>query len=184
MGAEHFGLPWAPEHPGHGAVNWGGYRAADMGGGELDGTDSALSGARPTRNTRDYPWVPNRKYRMHIFPTPGQAGAWRGEVTDKVTGETTTVRDLFGGGDRLEAALVWTECFADCDHRSATVRWTDLEAVTLAGDVVRPAAVRVTYQPHERGGCDNTSVVVVDGGVLQTTNANRQVSHGAIVRLG
>ena len=93
-GGAHFGLQWAPEHPGHGAVNWGGYWSRRYGGRELDGTDSPLPGARPTRNTRDYAWVPNRRYRFRIFPTPGRNGSWRGEITDLETGVATVVRDL------------------------------------------------------------------------------------------
>ena len=179
-GGAHLGLQWAPEHPGHGAVNWGGYWS---GGGELDGTDSPLPGARHTRNTRDYPWLPGRPYRFRIFPTPGREASWRGEVTDLETGTVTVVRDLRCPGDRLTAPVVWTECFADCDHPSAAVRWSELAATTHDGEVVTPGSVRVTFQPHERGGCANTNVLLDGTGVVQVTNTSRVLPDGATVLL-
>ena len=42
LGAGHLGLQAHPGHPGGTAVNWGGYRAPALGGGELTGSESPL----------------------------------------------------------------------------------------------------------------------------------------------
>jgi len=179
-GGAHIGLQWNPRHPGHGAVNWGGY---DRGGNVLEGSASTLPSARNDRNTRDYPWRPARAYQVRVFPTPGTAAAWRGEITDLAARETTVVRDLYGGGEFLGAPVVWSEVFADCDHPSVTVRWSDMRAVTAAGTVVVPAAARVNYQSYANGGCDNTNASSVGGALLQTTGTVRTTRQGALLRL-
>lgn len=177
-GAGHLGLQYDHNHPGSGAVNWGGYHA---GGGELDGTDSPLPGARPTRNTRDYRWQTGRRYRLRISPTPGRPGWWRGEVTDLTDGVTTLVRDLHGGGGALTSPVVWSEVFADCDARPVTVRWSELSAKLADGNTVRPNRLLVSYQSFDRGGCTNTNVQPSAGAVNQLTNVPRTVPHDAEV---
>lgn len=179
----HLGLQWNPRHPGHGAVNWGGYAAQALGGGILDGSPSALPSSRNDRNTRDYPWQPGRPYRLRVHPAPGQAGAWRGEVTDLTTGEAAVVRDLHGGGDRLVAPVVWSEVFAECGDPSVAVRWSDLVGVTADGEQVATRAGRVNYQPTELGGCPNTNTTVDTQGVLQTTNTSRTTPQGTLLTL-
>ncbi len=179
-GGAHVGLQWNPRHPGCAAVNWGGYAP---GGGLLDGTASALPSAPGDPNTRDYPWVPGATYRLAVGPAPGRAGWWRGSVTDVASGRTTVVRDLAGGGGELRCPTVWSEVFARCDHPSVAARWSGFEAVTAGGDVVRPDALAVSYEPGPAGGCDNTTVAADAGGVLQVTNAGRAVPHGGVVRL-
>ena len=183
-GAAHVGLQAHPDHPGGTAVNWGGYRA---GGGELDGTESSLPSALANPNTRDLRWVPGRPYRLAVAPSP--ARGWRGTVTDLTTGRETVVRDLLLPAEAplLSSPVVWSEVFARCDHPSTSVRWSDFEAVGVDGEVVRPAALRVGYQRHVDGGCDNTTALAdPDGagrGVLQVTATPRVVAPGAVLRL-
>lgn len=180
-GGAHVGLQWNPRHPRSTAVNWGGYAP---GGGLLEGTGSQLPSTPDDPNTRDYPWAPHQPYRLAVGPAPSRPGWWRGSVTDMASGRTTVVRDLAGGGDALRGPMVWSEVFARCDHPSVAVRWNGFEAVTADGDVVRPEGLAVSYEPGPAGGCDNTTVVVPgDGGVLQVTNAERTVPHGAVVLL-
>ena len=178
-GAGHLGLQWDGGDPPLRAVNWGGYRAGAEGGGELDGTASALPSSRANPNTRDYPWQPQRPYRLRILRSPGGPGLWRGEVTDVSSGDGTVVRDLRCAGDRLADPLMWSEVFARCDDPSVSVRWSDLECVTALGRRVPVTAARADYQRWEEGGCDNTSAGVDDVGWLQRTNVARQVPPGA-----
>lgn len=178
-GAAHLGLQWCPGHPGSAAVNWGGYGED---GAELGGTESALPSGRRNVNTRDYPWRPERPYRLRIHAAPGGAG-WRGEVTDTATGDATTVRDLHAPGPYLAGPVVWSEVFARCDDPSVIVRWSDMAGRTAAGAVVPAAAVRLSFQARADGGCDNTDVDVEDGAVLQVTNAVRRHPAGTVVPL-
>jgi hypothetical protein len=180
-GAGHLGLQWHPQYPGSTAVNWGGYRS---GGGELDGSRSLLAGTLGNVNTRDYAWAPGRRYRLAITPAPpelqpgGGLTAWRGSVTDLATGATTVVRELLAAGSRLGSPMVWSEVFARCDHPTVEVRWSDLEALTPDGRIVRPASVGINYQVHADGGCANTSTAVVDGVAVQRTNVDRHHAQG------
>ncbi len=180
LGAGHLGLQFDHRHPGNGAVNWGGYQT---GGEELEGTVSPLPGARPTPNTRDYAWRPGRRYRLRIFPTPGEPGWWRGEVTDLTTNEVTVVRDLKAGGNGLATPVVWTEVFADCDARSSTVRWSDFTVRLRNHTVSRPSRVAVSYQSFDRGGCTNTDVQPSTGAVNQITNVPRVTAHDTEIHL-
>ncbi|MFQ5947946.1 MAG: hypothetical protein ACE5KX_03690 [Acidimicrobiia bacterium] len=182
-GAGHLGLQWNHRYPGHGAVNWGGYAPQSQGGGILQGSPSRLPSTRDDPNTRDYPWQPRRPYRLRVYRSPHLSGAWRGEVTDLAAGEPTVVRDLYARGTRLEAPLVWSEVFADCDAPSVTVRWSELQAAAEEGTVVTPRALRVSYQRYENGGCDNTTVAVEPAAVLQVTNARRAIAQGATLQL-
>ena len=173
-GAAHLGLQWNDRHPGFGAVNWGGY-AAD--GSLLAGTESALPSAPDDPNTRDYSWEPGRPYRLAV--RRGAESAWRGEVTDVTTGETTTVRSLSAATPFLGDPMVWSEVFARCDDPSVAVRWSAFEVVTDRGDRIAPAALTVNYQTHADGGCANTASVPDDrGGVLQITNTERLTPQG------
>ncbi|MBX7159914.1 MAG: hypothetical protein K1X95_06435 [Acidimicrobiia bacterium] len=170
-GAGHIGLQWYAAHPGSTAVNWGGY-AAD--GAELDGSASTLASATANPNTRDFPWTPAHAYRLRI--SAAGPGRWRGDVTDLDTGTVTHVRDLFCGGDHLASPCVWSEVFADCDAPPSAVRWSDLDPA--------PPKVRVTYQSHADGGCDNTTVRLDGPGALvQVTNVARELPHGALLPL-
>lgn len=158
-GGAHLGLQWFEPHPGATAVNWGGYRP---GGGELDGSTSALPSTPGNVNTRDYPWVPGRAYRLrveHAGPGPGGATAWRGSVTDLVRGEVTVVRDLWAVGDHLRSPMVWSEVFADCDAPPTAVRWSALTVEDAAGVRTAVARVRVNYQRIADGGCVTTTSV-------------------------
>lgn len=179
-GAAHVGLQWNADHPGRGAVNWGGYAP---GGGLLWGTESALASTPHDPNTRDYPWQPRRPYRLRVSPADGLAGHWQGEVTDLVTGEATVIRHLDAGGDHLVSPVVWSEVFARCDDPSVSVRWSQLEGRTAAGGVVRPRGLSVNYQARAAGGCDNTTVGLDEQGVVQTTNAERSVPGGELLAL-
>ena len=179
-GAAHIGLQANRNHPGGGAVNWGGYAAA---GGLLAGTASPLPSTPNDPNTRDYPWEPGRPYRLRVFRAQSAPGSWRGEVTDVASGRAAVVRDLVAGGDRMGSPMVWSEVFARCEHPSVTVRWSDLSARTAAGDVVVPTGVAVSYEAHASGGCDNTTSQRDGRGVLQITNTDRPVRHGSVIDL-
>ena len=179
QGAGHLGLQWDSGDPPLRSVNWGGYRAGAAEGAELDGTASTLPSSRANPNTRDYPWEPQRPYRLRISRSPDGPGLWRGEVTNVRRGQPTVVRDLRCPGDRLADPLMWSEVFARCDDPSVTVRWSDLEVVTASGRRVPVTTAVAEYQRREDGGCDNTSAAVDDGGWLQRTNALRQVPPGA-----
>jgi hypothetical protein len=172
FGAGHVGLQRHAGHPGGGAANWGGYAA---GGGELDGTESALPSARGNRNTRDLAWEVGRPYRLRI-----RAGAtgWAGLVDDVV------LRELHAGGDRLAHVVVWSEVFARCDDPPHAVRWSGLEGRTGAGEMVRPSAVAVNYQTWSAGGCTNTDASSDgEGGVAQRTGVRRTTPQGALLSI-
>jgi hypothetical protein len=178
-GAAHLGLQWNDRHPGFGAVNWGGYSAD---GSLLAGTESRLPSTPADPNTRDYPWKPQRAYRLGVLRA-GE-GLWRGEVTDLTSGNAVTVRELFTASPFLGDPMVWSEVFARCDDPSVTVRWSDFEVANDRGDRFAPTAVAVNYQSHADGGCANTtSVLDGDGGVLQVTNSERTTPQGAALPL-
>lgn len=71
QGAAHTGPQWAAQHPGHGAVNWGGYGAV----GELDGSGGWLSSASGNANSVDYPWQVGVPYRLTVARAPGDHDA-------------------------------------------------------------------------------------------------------------
>ena len=186
LGGAHMGLQHHPQYPGAGAVNWGGYRA---GGGELDGSVSSLPSTLGNANTRDYRWEPRRRYRYRIHRSSDRG--WRASVTDLVTGDTTTIRDLWVDGDALARPMVWTEAFADCGEPPAAVRWTDLSAVTVNGDTYEISAARVNYQSWADGGCTNTNAAVElapgggggTTGFVQRTGVERVTPSGATLRI-
>jgi hypothetical protein len=170
FGAAHTGLQWNPRHPGGRAINWGGYgRTADTNS-VLAGTRSDLPGIAGDENTRNFSWAPCVAYRFTI--SPGERG-WRSTVVDTSTGESTVVRELFAGGDRLNGFVVWMEIFAPCDAPTTTVRWSDL----VVADDARAArhhvrAVRTSF-PDVSGGCTNNDSRVDGSGWLQLTNDRR-----------
>jgi len=178
-GAGHLGLQWNPRFPDNRAVNWGGYADASDGGGILPGTASSLASTPDDPNTRDYRWQPGRPYRLRV--RRGEHG-WRGEITDLASGELTVVRELLADGDRLTSPVVWAEVFARCDHPSTAVAWTDLTAVGLDGSPVEVRSVRTSFPTS--GDCENTTVDVVDGALVQRTNAPRTVRAGALLPVG
>ena len=183
-GSAHLGLQWNPSFPESTAANWGGYGSGDAGHRLLSGSASPLPSSRSDDNTRDFAWKPGRRYRLRIAPSPESppdVHAWRGTITDLETGTETVVRDLFTDGAYLTAPMVWSEVFARCEQPSVSVRWSDLHAVTAGGDDVRPHRVRVNYQSRDEGGCDNTSVVVDELGVIQATSVERQIPQGALL---
>ena len=181
-GGAHFGLQYHPSYPGAGAVNWGGYH---RGGGELSGSTSDLPSTLDNVNTRDYRWESGRAYRYRVYPSPEQG--WRGSITDLTTGVETVVRDLHLEGDELTRPMVWTECFAHCEHPAAAVRWSDLGARTADGEWFEVTDVRINYQSHADGGCSNTnsSIEAIDGGqgFVQRTGTPRQADTGARLTL-
>lgn len=160
VGAAHLGLQWHPGHPGNTAVNWGGYAAA---GGELDGETSPLPSATANPNTRDFVWVPRRRYRLAIDGDGD--GSWRGTVTDLSSGRSTVVRRLHGGGTTIGDPVVWSEVFAPCDAPSVTVRWSGFDPL--------PVTMQTTYQSVADGGCSNVISSPDGDGWRQTTNTRR-----------
>jgi len=183
-GGAHLGLQWNPRFPESTAANWGGYASGDAGGGLLSGSPSLLKSSRDDPNTRDFPWKAGRGYRLRVAPSPDAPAdihAWRGTITDLGSGREVVVRDLHTQGEYLTAPMVWTEAFARCEHPSVAVRWSDLRAVNESGAEVRPARVRVNYQARTDGGCDNTTVIADELGLVQATATQRQIPQGAVV---
>ena len=181
LGGAHVGLQWNRRHPGSTAINWGGYRAAALGGGVLAGTESALRSAREDPNTRDYSWRPRRPYRLTIEPG-ATAGWWRATVENLHTAESTVIRELDGGGDRLSGPMVWAEVFAPCDGPTVEVRWSGLEVATERDNWQRVDTVRANYQAYRDGGCTNTSSAPSGEGFAQITNVARVTRNGQILR--
>jgi hypothetical protein len=182
QGAAHIGLQWNHKHPGSTAANWGGYGPSTTSRMLLKGSPSDLPSARNDVNTRDFPWKPGRQYRLMVEPggrAPDGLTAWRGSVIDLETGDPTVIRELFATGDELLAPMVWSEVFGRCEHSRVTARWSDLSAVGIDRESVRPRSVRVNYQARSDGGCDNTTVAVDELGILQATNSRRQIPQGA-----
>ena len=168
LGSAHLGLQWYAAHPGHTAVNWGGYRAD--GRGELTAvTPSPLPSATGNPNTRDFRWQPRTPYRLTI----GADGT--GSVTDVERRRTTIVRRLdVAGATHLRDPVVWSEVFARCDDPSTSVRWSDLSPP--------PRSLHATYQPYENGGCTNTDTHVDTtlGAIVQRTNTDRRTPEGRL----
>ena len=175
-GAAHTGLQWNPRHSGGRAVNWGGYaQAADVTS-ILEGSDSPLPGIPGDRNTRTFAWRDGVPYRFTIHR--GAVG-WASTVTDLVTGSEVTVRELYAGGDRLVGFVMWSELFCRGDDPPTTVRWSEPQARTASGLIVRPEQLQVTFP----GGPEwrRLDVVVDEVGVQQRTNVPRSVDHLTLV---
>jgi hypothetical protein len=182
-GAGHLGLQWHAGHPGSTAVNWGGYSA---GGGELEGSTSVLPSAMGNVNTRDFHWDTGVAYRLRISRAGGAPGgrrAWRGEVTNLDTAETTVVRELWANGTSLGDAIVWSEVFARCDDPSASVRWSALTMEDDGGGRTTASRVRVNYQSLAEGGCVTTDSSVDGRGVVQSTGTTRRTPQGDVLPL-
>ena len=180
-GGGHVGLQFHPDYPAKGAVNWGGYHP--HGQGELTGSVSQLPSTLDNVNTRNYPWRPQRTYRLRVFrPEPNR---WRATITDTVEGTETVIRDLHVEADALIRPMVWSEVFADCDHPTVAVRWSNLEADIAGRGEVRALSVRTNYQSFADGGCANSnSFVAPDGsGFVQQTNIDRHNDGGTILTL-
>lgn len=168
-GAAHTGLQWNPRHRDNRAINWGGYHDT---GGVFDGSESPLPSTPNDPNTRDYPWQEAWPYRLRI--SRGSAG-WRADVTDLVSGQTSLVRDLYAGGDRLTGLVVWSEVFCSCHDETAVVRWSSPQAELADGSVVSPRSVGLTF-PRE--GCPNTDSVADAVGILQVSHTPRRSRDG------
>ncbi len=186
-GAAHLGLQWHPGHPGSTAVNWGGYRA---GGGELDGTGSALPSAMANMNTRDFTWRAGTPYRLSVAPAPGvevvpSETRWRATVTEIDSGTSTVVRDLHVPGDRISGVLVWSEVFARCDDPSVSVRWSNPTGTALDGSERRIRRATAKYQSHADGGCANTDSSPAANlnfpGLRQRTNCDRVTAQSSVI---
>lgn len=178
-GAAHLGLQWHPDHPGSTAVNWGGYAP---GGRILDGTDSSLPSALDNVNTRDLSWQAGRRYRLRI-ERGGEAGWWRGSVTDVDAGDAVVIRELGSGGTHLRRLMTWSEVFARCDDPPVTVRWSNPVAWDDHGTEHRPRSARVNYQALTDGGCSNTTSYLDPVGWCQRTANPRITPQGASLAL-
>lgn len=176
FGAGHLGLQWHSSYPSYGAVNWGGYHSE---GSILDGTGSGLPSTLDNPHTRDFSWSPGVDYRLRIYSE--RPSWWVGEVTNVVTGVTTVVRSLNGGGDRLVVPMVWSEIFARCDAPPSGSVWSRPLGILLDGSVWQPDSYRVTYQREDDGGCSNTNVAVLPHGVAQITGVSRVTPTGALI---
>lgn len=171
-GAGHLGLQWYPAHPGSTAVNWGGYGAD---GRELLGSASPLPSVTGNPNTRDFDWRVATPYRLRIERAEADDGrrAWRGSVTDVVTGDETVVRDLWAPGAGLTSMVVWSEVFAACDAPGTEVHWSDLRLKSESGADHAVSHVVVNYQAVADGGCVSTDARVDGHGVSQLTGTTR-----------
>jgi hypothetical protein len=185
-GGAHLGFQHNRRFPGRTAVNWGGY-APSYEGGLLHGSPSPLASTPNDQNTRDFAWEPIRPYRLTIARSPDPAPdgliAWRGTIEDVGSGEVTVVRDLYSHGEYLRGPVVWTECFARCEHPSSAVRWSELTVVGEDHGEIAVTAVSVNYQSHAAGGCANTDATVDNNGWIQRTNTERTTAPGATLRL-
>jgi hypothetical protein len=185
-GGAHLGLQHHPRFPGRTAANWGGY-APSADGALLEGSHSPLPSTPGDTNTRDFPWVPHRSYRLTIGRSSDEAPegmhAWRGTIGDLRTGEVTVVRDLFSRGEYLRGPVVWTESFARCDHPPVAVRWSDLLAVGETDQPVTVTSVSANFQDRAAGGCDNTDATVDGAGWVQRTTSERTIRSGVRLEL-
>lgn len=176
FGGAHTGLQWNPRHPDNRAVNWGGYDASGSVSAILQGSLSPLPSTPNDVNTRDFPWQVEVPYRFTISLTDD---GWLGEIADLSTGDVSTIRTLFAGGDRLTGFVVWSEVFAGCRVPTAAVRWSDLTATTAEGVVHRATGVSLTYPGV--GACPNNESALDEsfpGSVLQRTNTTRRTRDG------
>ena len=205
-GGGHTGLQWNRRYSVNTAVNWGGYASVERGGAVLPGSISMLPGFDDDPNTVGYGWSPGRPYRLCVYRSPEVVGAWRAEVTDVESSQTSVVRDiwpgrtsspgllrrLFRGGHGAARAsdelgflvrpVVWSEVFAKCDDPSVTVKWSGLQAIDEEGGLWLPDAVSVNYQSGRDGGCSNTdSSADSSGGLLQVTNTRRVTQQGTVL---
>ena len=209
-GGGHTGLQWNRRYPGGTAVNWGGYAARELGGAVLPGTVSDLPGFADDPHTLAYSWLPGRQYRLRVYRSPENLGAWRAEVTDVLSGRASVIRDLLpntvqdrgilsrlfsrwrdpstgavetgaAAAGYLVRPMVWSEVFAECDAPSVSVRWSELQAVDENGAPLRPQEVAVNYQSVAEGGCTNTDVRVDSVGFVQTTNVVRVAQQGTLL---
>lgn len=183
-GGAHLGLQWHRQHPGRTAVNWGGYGPD---GRELTGSTSALPSATGNVNTRDLAWVPGRAYRLAVTPAPDAASdggaAWRGTVTDLVTGEAVVVRDLWAAGTEVTHPVVWSEVFADCDAAPHEVAWSDLALVGADGRRASVERVVTSYQAVADGGCTTSDSTVTGDRFVQATGVVRRTPAGAVLQV-
>lgn len=179
-GGAHLGLQWYPPHPGSTAVNWGGYGPD---GRELSGSVSALPSATGNVNTRDHEWEVGNPYRLVIARMDdrrdGELCAWRGGITDLVSGAHTIVRELYVRGSTIQAPVVWSEIFADCDAPSASVRWSDPTLISVDGNRVPISAARVNYQALRDGGCATTNSTTDGRAFVQTSGTTRHTPQGS-----
>ncbi|MGI9585699.1 MAG: hypothetical protein ACR2N7_08940 [Acidimicrobiia bacterium] len=183
-GAAHLGLQHHPAFPGQSAVNWGGY---DADGTILEGSTSALASARDDRNTRDFRWESGRPYQLTVERGESAENgkvAWIGSVTDLVSGDQTTVRELFNPGQSLRAPVVWVESFAPCDAPRFEARWSNATVITESGDVRAIKKMRADYQPHAAGGCTNTNSIVDGVSFVQRTGQLRTTNPGTTLAIG
>ena len=169
----HLGLQWGAD-PGRRMrhINWGGYGPD---GRELSGSQSALPSSFDNPNTRDYEWEAGRPYRLRISK---DGEGWAGWVGD------TLVRRLDVPDETLVNPMVWSEVFADCDHPSVTVRWSDPMVVTRSGQQIPVRASITHYQSRQEGGCDNTLSTVDGETLIQMTSTRRHSPAGTRLVLG
>jgi hypothetical protein len=182
-GGAHLGLQWNPGFPGSTAANWGGYAPSDIGG-LLSGSRSPLLSMRDDVNTRDFPWEAGRRYRLEVArapKSPPALQAWRGTITDLESGDEAVIRDLYSDGPYLASPMVWTEAFARCEQPTVAARWSEPRLVASDGRVIRPTRVRVNYQNRNAGGCDNTTAIADELGIVQATASARQTPQGAML---
>jgi hypothetical protein len=170
--AAHLGLQWGADparRMRH--VNWGGYGRE---GQELSGSRSSLPSSFGNPHTRDYDWEPRRPYRLRIA---SDREGWAGWVND------TLVRHLDVRDGPLVSPMMWSEVFADCDHPSVTVRWSEPSVTTRSGQQFPVGAVLAHYQSLGDGGCTNTTSTVDGDCFVQATSTARLTPPGTRLAL-
>ncbi|HKZ19787.1 MAG TPA: hypothetical protein VJQ57_06715 [Acidimicrobiia bacterium] len=178
-GGAHLGLQWHNAYPGGTAVNWGGY---DAQGRILSGTDSDLPSPIGNPHTRSYPWLQGNSYRLTISSDRERGpGWWRGAITDLESEEELVVRSLQSPGDRLVAAMTWTEAFCRCDAEAAAVIWSNPGGITVDGDEFGVESASTTYQSEADGGCSNTDSRALPYGITQITGVSRTNPPGTLL---
>jgi hypothetical protein len=104
-------------------------------------------------------------------------------VTALDTGRTTVVRELFVAGSTIEAPMVWSEVFADCDAPTTIVRWSDLELTSADGSRSSVRTVRTNYQTVVDGGCSHSNSAVASDAFEQVTSTPRTTPAGSRLTL-
>lgn len=196
QGAAHTGPQWAAQHPGHGAVNWGGYCAV----GELDGSRGWLPSASGNANSVDYPWRVGVPYRLTVAratgdlatgpsaprhgvpetrtsgphaaaPPPGFT-AWRATITPLAAGPDAGVSANVGSPAHTAEPQVIRDLWAPGDRLVSPMVWSEVfarcDAVPVRVAWSNPTAI------DERGGVHRVQSArvnyqsVADGGCSNT----------------
>ena len=173
LGGGHTGLQWNSSHPNSNAVNWGGYDSESV---ELSGSVSSLPSTPNNDNTRDYAWTPGEVYSYRIWIP--ETGTIRASING------TVIRDLYcPGTEALSDIVMWSEVFAECSAASASVKWSNFQAIDVDDVVWEETEFYLTYQSLAADGCANTNTYGAGMTVRQVTNTTRVNQDQAVIVL-